>query len=193
MKNLKEKIVDSINNTVDELQTLGSEDIANGIIPIIEDHFKYKKYNKYTDNFVDHGYLHDLMISKKFISKRKPIGENFGVSMLIYKYLMDYGLKIFGSTYLKDKNGTDSYPMVSWIMIDSENIPLENLEIIHKLYMYKDSFVDIGLSRGEEYDYSILLNTNDYSCVLRRHVHGKVTNIKKFNTIEESVIYYRSI
>lgn len=154
-----------------------------------------KTYDKYEHTIVDYGYFSDLMVYKQhFASKKKPVSGNHAVYTLMSGYLEGFGIHLFGYTSLWNEEATvESYPQVLWCRLKTKSMPLENLEILPKIYPWRDCWVDIGLTyEGEECDYSMLYNPDTDKCKLRKHVHGHITIIKEFSSAKELVNYFNN-
>lgn len=154
-----------------------------------------KIYNKYEHPIIEQGYFSDLMVYKEHsASKKKPIVNNYAVYTLMRDYMKGFGIHLSGYTYLWNEEATvQSYPQVIWCKLNTKDMSLENLEILPKIYPWKDCWVDIGLSyEGEECDYSMFYNPDTDKCKLRKHVHGRITIIKEFDSANELVNYFNN-
>ncbi|HMR18386.1 MAG TPA: hypothetical protein PKA53_03720 [Sphingobacterium sp.] len=152
-----------------------------------------KKYNKYEFPEIENGHVADLMVHKQsFATKKKPLTDNYGVYSLLSRYLSDFGIYVLGHTSLWDESArVEFYPQVLWVKLFTKKMPIENLQILAKIYPWKDAWLDVGLTyEGEECDYSLFFCPDTGGTFLRKHVYGNIDIVEEFDTIEGAVGYF---
>lgn len=144
----------------------------------------YKIASEYDPMFRDF-VLTELMTRKN--NKRKQIGLNESVYALLASVLPEYGIYLFGSTYLEHYAKKECLVELTSCSIDLD-FPIENFFVLKQMYGWTNSCVDIQLSLGDKFDgdcaYSFTLHTENDSVILNRWVYSSATKIK-YNNLKE--------
>lgn len=133
---------------------------------------KYDKYNILLNNY----YLTDLMIVKR--GKRKGLGGNSSVYMMLSEFLRPYGVHLWGNW-----SGLPGNILLGCYL--DKRFPAENFPILKQMYGWSNAEIYICLDRNSDCEYGFYFNDSDDTIKLVEYRLGSIVKSAVFKSFAE--------